>query len=96
MPKTGQPMKPDPENQPYLFKIGDTVKITGLTRCPEYNKAQGLITDLDPLMCRWLVSIGGLELEQEEEEGTQQLWIRPANLIQLTTGQGPQDYIDII
>ena len=89
-------MKPDPDNQPYLFQIGDTVNITGLTRCPEYNKSQGIVTDFDPLMCRWLVSIGGTTLAQEEEDDIPQLWIRPANMIQLATGQGTQGYIDIV
>ena len=75
-------LQPDPENQPYQFQVGDTVKIAGLRKCPEYNKAKGIIQDFDPLMCRWLVAIGATRVwEVPEDSQLQLVWVRSAHIV---------------
>ena len=75
-------LQPDPENQPYQFQVGHTIKITGLRKCPELNKAQGIIQDFDPLMCRWLVAIGATRVWDDPTEAQLQLvWVRPAHIV---------------
>ena len=75
-------LQPDPENQPYQFQVGNTVKITALRKCPEFNKAEGIIQDFDPLMCRWLVALGATRVwEVPADSQLQLVWVRPAHMV---------------
>ena len=84
-------LQPDPENQPYQFQVGNTVKITALRRCPEYNQAEGIIQEFDPLMCRWLVALGAAR---------QLVWVRPAHMVLMDKApcdaQQAEDTIEIL
>ena len=62
--------------------------IAGLRKNPEYNKAQGIIQQFDPLIGRWLVGIGAKSVEDDNTQG--QLWVRQPNVI-IVPGSRPED-----